>query len=77
MPDSITLNVFLQNSDYVRQLEHELSEVRAQLERMNERYINLQSSYANVSHVNLELVDMLKVHGIKFRKSADIRTWEK
>ena len=72
----LTLNVYLQNNDHVKQLEKERDEAIKRAEELKQKNDRLIMDMAHEQVVNLELVDLLKAHGVKFRKSADMRTWE-
>lgn len=73
----IKLQVYLQDSDRVRMLEALLEDSKHNEQMWRERYKALEMKYANVQIVNIELIDELRAHGIRFRPSADYRTWEK
>ena len=75
MPDTYTLNVFVQNNDYVRQLEAEMEDFKRRAEEWEQRYRRIAAKCADEQRLNLELISTLQVHGIRFRPSADIRTW--
>ena len=75
MPE-FTLNVFFQNNDYVKRLEQERDLAQEQSEAMRVRLRRLELECTNEKHVNMELIDKLRDHGIRYRPSADMRKWK-
>ena len=73
---SFDLNVYLQNNDQMRMLEALLEDSRRQEAALREKCRLLESQLGQAHHVNLELIDCLKLNGYKFRRTADMRTWE-
>lgn len=76
MPEPLEINVYLQNNDHVRMLEALLEDARKQEEVWRNRCKVAEMRYADAQHVNLELIDALKLNGYKFRRTADMRTWK-
>lgn len=74
-PYRLDVNVFLQNNDYVRELEKRNAEMQALLEEANRRAAVAESKSLNELYVNMELTDLLHANGIQFRPTADMRTW--
>lgn len=71
------LTVFLQNTDYVKELEDRLQKAERRASELEHKLEVAQSKMADVQLVNLELIDTLKAQGYKFRPKADSRTWGK
>lgn len=69
------LNVFFQNNDYVHQLEQDRAEAEKRAEEWKRRCERLVIRVADEQRVNLELIELLKVHGVKYRPTSDMRTW--
>lgn len=69
------INVYLQNNDYVKQLEAERDEALHKAAEYERRYRDLDRKYGNVMLVNIELCDTLKANKVRFRSSADSRNW--
>ena len=76
MPE-FTLNVFMQNSDYVKQLELERDEAIERATEYKLKYQAMSRKCNDEQYVNLELIDICKANGFKFRPGVDIRSWEK
>lgn len=70
------VNVYLQNNDFVRQLEAERDEALRQVASCVLRMGDLERRLVDEQHVNLQLIDLLRNHGIRYRPSADMRTWD-
>lgn len=77
--DVLTLRVLLQNDEYVKTLEQGLTIANERVELLETRYRQLESNYARISHYNIELIDLLKSHGIRYRPHLDNGRgkWEK
>lgn len=71
------LTVFLQNTDFVKALEHEIEALRENIAAEKKRFQSLETKYANLQTVNMELTDLCRYHGIKFRPGVDLKTWDK
>lgn len=71
----LKLNVYLQNNDYVKQLESERDEAIKRAEELEQKNSRLIIDLSYEQRVNLELVDLLRSKGIRYRESADIRNW--
>ena len=75
MPGEIKLNVYFQNNDYVRQLEQDRAEAEKRAEEWKLRCDRLIIRVADEQRINLQLIDLLQAHGIKYRFTSDMRTW--
>lgn len=75
MSDVLTLNVYLQNNDYVKKLEQHIELLKRENTELQVKFQKLCLDYGHVQHVNMELIDTMKHQGYKFRKQSDIRTW--
>lgn len=75
MSFEIKLKVYLQNNDYVRRLEADREESIKRAEEWNRKYDRLVVRCADEQRVNLELIDLLRSHGIRYRPFVDMRTW--
>ena len=71
----IKLIVEYQNNDYTKELERELAELKNEFGKLRQEVRRIEGKYADEMHVNLELTDLLRQHGIRFRQSADMRNW--
>ena len=75
MSGEFKLNVFVQNNDYVRQLEQERALAEERAKEWKNKHDRLVVRCADEQRVNLELMDLLKAHGIRYKLSSDMRTW--
>jgi hypothetical protein len=75
MSDVLTLNVYLQNNDYVRQLEYDLAQSNKERDEWQRKFRDLDFKVAGIQKVNIELNDFIRAHGLRYRSSADIRNW--
>lgn len=73
----LDLNVYFQNNDYVKKLQAEIVAADGRAEEWKQKYKALQEHYCDVQRVNIEMSDILRYHGIKFREGLDERTWYK
>ena len=71
-----TLNVFFQNNDYVKQLEAERDAALKRAADAVRRASELETRCVDEKQVNIQLIDLLHANGIRYRPSADMRTWE-
>lgn len=76
MEFDLSLNVFLQNNDYVKQLEQQVEQLERDNAEWKRKYQRLDVDYSYIASVNLELIDTMKLNGYKFRKQSDVRTWD-
>lgn len=76
MPD-FTLNVFMQNSDYVKQLEQERDEAIQRAAELKVKYQAISRKCTDEQYVNIELIDICKANGYRFRPGLDMRNWGK
>ena len=76
MPERLEVEVFFQNNDHVRMLEALLEDTRMQESEWRNRCRAAEMRLADAQHVNLELIDALKLNGFKFRRTADMRNWK-
>ena len=67
----LTLYVLLRNDDYVKQLERSLEDAKLAASQLADKYQRLQRDYTSLSYTILELMDLLKSNGIKYRKGLD------
>ena len=71
------LFIELQESALVKFLQEQLQETRAALKASQEAQRKAEFSLRNEQAVNMELIDLCKTNGIKFRKALDISKWAK
>ncbi|PKM73904.1 MAG: hypothetical protein CVU91_02325 [Firmicutes bacterium HGW-Firmicutes-16] len=71
----LEVNVYLQNNDHVRELEALLEDSKRQEEIWRQHCKAAEMRLADAQHINMELIDMLKSYGFKYRRNADMRTW--
>lgn len=69
------VNVYVQNNDTVRMLEAQLEDARRSESLMRLRCAMVEQRLADAQHVNMELTDLLKSYGFKYRRTADMRSW--
>ncbi len=74
--EPLEVNLYLQNNDQVRFLEACLEDSRKQEQAWRDKCKKLEMQLGDACHVNLELIDALKLNGFKFRRTADMRTWQ-
>lgn len=67
----LQIHVLLQNDSYVRKLEQDLKEATTLAEQLKLQNTKLQTDYANLSLVYIEVLELLKVNGFKYRKGLD------
>lgn len=77
MTPEFNVNVFMQQSEYVKQLESERDEALRREAEALRRMNAAEFASRNEMTVNNQLIDLLQRNGIKYRKSADMRTWDK
>jgi len=75
MAEPFRIEVTLTNSDYVRRLEGKIQDLQKQLKASQEHCRDLEYRYGNELHINLELTDILRNNGIRFRPTLDNRNW--
>lgn len=68
MGDPIEIHVVYRNDDYVKDLERQLAEAKAQRDRA-------EYQFRCECIVNTELLDLCKQHGVKYRPSLLARPW--
>lgn len=68
MGDPIEIHVVYRNDDYVKDLERQLAEAKAQANRAEYRY-------RCECVINTELQDLCRANGIKFRAALMQRPW--
>lgn len=73
----LNVNVFLQNSEYVKQLESERDEALRREAEAVKRMNNAEFHHRCELQVNWELMDLLQRNGIRYRPSADMSKWDK
>ena len=61
----------------VKGLRRELDKIRDELVEVRRRYQALEVKYGYEIHVNSELIDLCRLHGIKYRPGLDIANWDK
>ena len=71
------LRVEYQENAQVLALRRELASTQAELKALQKRYTALDVKYAQESVINLELIDLCKLHGIRYRPGLDISKWDK
>lgn len=71
------ISVEYQSNDYTKSLEKELVELRRQVETLKREVDNNAQKAIYEMHVNNELLDILREHGIYHRPSADLNKYYK
>ena len=71
------LFIELQESALVKFLQEQLKDTRAALEASQEAQRSAEFKLRNEQSINMELMDLCKTNGIKFRKALDISKWAK
>ena len=71
------IRVEYQENAQVLALRHELASTKEKLNALQKRYTALDVKYAQEAVINLELIDLCKRQGIKFRPGLDISKWDK
>ena len=69
MANPIEIHVTYRNDDYVKDLEKRLAQAEERANRAEYRY-------RCECVVNMELVDLLRERGIKYRPALDKRPWD-
>lgn len=69
------ITVYLQNNDYVKSLETERDYALEELCKFKTQFKRLETRLGDAQRINIELVDLLRAHGIRFRPSSEISTW--
>lgn len=71
----LEVNVYLQNNDQMRMLEALLEDSRQQKVFWRERCKRLEIDLGREQVVNLEMIDLLKSYGFRYRPGLDISAW--
>lgn len=71
----LELHVYFQNNDFVKVLQEDRAEALKRAEEWKQKHDRTVIQCADEQRVNLELIDLLRSHGIRYRPSADMRTW--
>jgi hypothetical protein len=71
------LFIELQESALVKFLQEQLQDTRAALAASQEAQRNAEFKLRNEQSINMELMDLCKTNGIKFRKALDVSKWAK
>lgn len=75
MSYDLTVHVVLTVEDHVKDLEQQAAEANARAEQYKKMMQRYEQIATDEQHVNLELIDTLKANGLRYRPSADMRTW--
>jgi len=66
----LKLIVEYQSNDYTKTLENEIQRLKAENVKLERQALDLSHKYGYESHVNNELIDILRDNKIYFRSSA-------
>ena len=68
-----TLKVITQNSEEVKALQDRCSALQAEVMSLKRDYHQMEYKYVCECQLNMECIDLLRAHGIPFRKHLDRR----
>ena len=71
------LNVYVQNNDEMNRMQRELLEAIRQKDEAILAMKRLEIEVVGEKQVNMELCDLLRANGIRFRKTAEMRNWHR
>ena len=77
MDFDLTLNVFIQNNDEMNRMQRDLIEAYRQRDEAIFSMKRLEIEVVNEKQVNMELCDLLRANGIRFRKTAEMSKWKR
>ena len=75
MSYDLTVHVFLTVEEHVQSLERQTAEANARADEYKKMMRRYEQIATDEQRVNLELIDTLKANDIRYRPSADMRTW--
>lgn len=73
--DFLNVNVFLQNNDLVVEMQDKLNKMQFLVDEYKKEVSKLRTKLCDEQYVNIELIDMVKALGGRFRPGLDIRNW--
>ena len=71
----LNIHVFLTVEQRVQELERQTAEAVANAAEYKKKMQRYEMIATDEQRVNIELIDALKANGIRYRPSADMRTW--
>lgn len=71
MQERIEVNVYLEDTQTVKDLKQKLQEAEQRAFRMGEMYSVLETRYSNLMMINLEFLDLMKANGFKYRPGLE------
>lgn len=71
----LNIHVFLTVEQRVQELERQTAEAVANAAEYKKKMQRYEMIACDEQRVNIELIDALKANGIRYRPSADMRTW--
>lgn len=71
------VTVYFQNTELVTQLKQSRDDALQRAGEWKKKFEELSRKYADIQHVNIELVDTLRINGIRFRSTAEVAKWGK
>jgi len=77
MDCDLTLNVYVQNNDEMNRMQRELLDAIRQKDEAILAMKRLEIEVVGEKQVNMELCDLLRANGIRFRKTAEMRNWHR
>ena len=77
MDCDLTLNVYVQNNDEMNRMQRELLDAIRQKDEAILAMKRLEIEVVSEKQVNMELCDLLRANGIRFRKTAEMRNWHR
>lgn len=69
------LTIYLEDGRRVRELTERVAVLEGEKARLEERVRDLEFKYRCESVVNMELADLCREHGVKFRPGLAARPW--
>lgn len=70
------LTIYLEDGRTIQELRRRLVEVETEKIRLEERVRDLEFKYRCESVVNMELLDLCRAHGVRYRPGLAARPWE-
>lgn len=70
------LTIYLEDGRRIRELEGKVAELEREASRLREELRRVEFMYRCETVVNLELVDLCREHGIRYRPGLALRPWE-
>ena len=71
----LNIHVFLTVEEHVKDLERQTAEAIARADEYKKKMQRYEMIATDEQRVNLELIDTLRANGLRYRQSADMRTW--